>query len=102
MVAQGTRRGRNDGNRRSNERESTLGQMGHMATHPQEAISEYPFSSALLVFGVGLGVGLVLSSAICESAEQAWQPQSMSERWGRQMKDYVSQMVPESVSRRFA
>ncbi len=100
MVAQGTRKSQNIG--RQQGQETTMGQMSHMATHPQEVISDYPFSSALLVFGVGLGVGLVLCSAICESTARAWEPETMSQRWGRQMKDYVGNMVPDSVSRRFA
>ena len=98
MVAQSTRRGGNAANRQSSE--STMGQMGQMMGKPQELVSEYPFSSALLVFGVGLGVGIVLSQALCESS--AWQPESRSERWGRQMYDYLSTMVPESVSRRMS
>jgi hypothetical protein len=96
MVAQSTRRGRTAGGRQAE------GQMGQMMAKPQEMISEYPFSSALLVFGVGLGVGLVLSSALCESTSRMWQPETTSERWGRHMYDYLSHMVPESVSKRFA
>jgi len=96
MVAQSTRRGGKTGSKQSSE--STMGQVGQMMAHPEELVSDYPFSSALLVFGVGLGVGIVLSQALCESS--MWQPESRTERWGRQMYDYLSNMVPESVSRR--
>lgn len=98
MVAQGTRRNRNaqgGGNRQEQ------GQIAGMMNKPGELVSEYPVSSVLLVFGVGLGVGFVLASALCESS--MWQPpESTTQRWGRQLQDTFSHMVPESVSRRFS
>jgi hypothetical protein len=97
MVAQSTRRGRQTGSR-----QSAQSQMSQMAAKPQELINDYPFSSALLVFGVGLGVGVVLSQAFCETESHGWGSQSSSERWGRKIYDYVSNMVPESVSRRMS
>jgi hypothetical protein len=101
MVAQGTRKGRNVGSR-----QSAQGQLSQMAAKPQELVNDYPFSSALLVFGVGLGVGVLLSQAFCESDSRAWGgSNSMSGRWGQkmhQMYDYLSDMVPESVSRRMS
>jgi hypothetical protein len=102
MVAQGTRQGRNGGNRQSTQTRGAMGQMGQMMAKPQEVVSEYPFSSALLVFGVGLGVGVILASAVCESTSHMWQPETTSQRWSRQMSDYLGHMVPESVSKRFA
>jgi hypothetical protein len=101
MVAQGMRRGRNDGNRQSTQTRGAMGQMGHMIAKPQEVVSDYPFSSALLVFGIGLGVGVMLSSALCESTAHMWQPETTSQRWSRQMSDYLGHMVPEAVSKRF-
>jgi hypothetical protein len=76
-------------------------QLSQMAAKPQELISDYPFSSALLVFGVGLGVGVALSQVFCES-DYGWRSESTSERWARRMYDYVTSMVPESVSRRMS
>jgi hypothetical protein len=102
MVAQGTRRSRNGGSRQATESRGTMGQVGQMMAKPQEVISEYPFSSALLVFGVGLGVGVVLASALCETTSHMWQPETTSQRWSRQMSDYFGHMVPEAVSKRFA
>lgn len=75
--------------------------MSQLAAKPQEMINDYPFSSALLVFGVGLGVGIVLSQAFCEG-DLGWRSETTSERWGRRMYDYVTSMVPESVSRRMS
>ncbi len=101
MVAQSTRRNRNakGGNRQGQGQGE--GQLAGMMHKPGELVSEYPVSSVLLVFGVGLGVGFVLASAICESS--MWQPpESTTQRWGRQMYDTFSHMVPENVSRRFS
>jgi hypothetical protein len=105
MVAQGARRNRNaqgGGNRQNQGQGPGFGEMaGSMMARPQELVSDYPVSSVLLVFGVGLGVGFVLASAICESS--MWQPQeTTTQRWGRQLHDTFSHMVPESVSRRFS
>jgi len=94
MVAQSTRRGRQG--------QSLQSQMGEMAARPQELIQDYPFSSALLVFGIGLGVGVVLSQAFLESDSRMWSSETASERWGRKIYDYMSHMVPESVSRRMS
>jgi hypothetical protein len=93
MVAHRTRRElRNSG------RQSTNDDSGSLLARPGEMIGEYPVSSVLLVFGVGLGVGFVLGQALCESMVHT---PTMSERWGRSMYDSLSHMVPETVSRRF-
>lgn len=70
---------------------------------PAEIVQEYPISTAMVVFGVGLGLGLLLSHTVCESLMQAVQPPpTMAERLSRQFYDTLSHAVPESVSRRFA
>lgn len=50
---------------------------------PTEMIKEYPVSSILVVFGVGLGVGVVLSQALIPSFHEP----TMSERMSRQLYD---------------
>jgi len=93
MVAQSTRRNRSGGRQMESGNSTSA-----MMAKPGELVGEYPMSSILLVFGVGLGLGFVLSQAICESTR----PETMSERWGRSMYDSLSNMVPEAVSRRFS
>lgn len=95
MVAQSTRRNRNARQGQGQEQ----GQIAGMMAKPGELVSEYPVSSVLMVFGVGLAVGFVLSGAICESFQP---PETTTQRWGRQMYDTFSHMVPETVSRRFS
>lgn len=70
---------------------------------PASAVQEYPISTALLVFGVGLGVGIVASHMLFDSLSRVVQPPpTMTERLTRQLYEALSQAVPESVSRRFA
>jgi hypothetical protein len=98
MVAQSTRRNRS-GQTNAGAGQSQ-GQVARAMAKPGELVSEYPVSSVLLVFGVGLGVGFVLGQALCESFVPP--PETTAQRWGRQMYDTFSHMVPEAVSRRMA
>jgi hypothetical protein len=75
--------------------------MESAARQPKQVVEEYPISSMLVVFGIGIGVGVVLSQALCEPIARAWQPEpSFTEKLGRSMYDAMSSMIPESVSRR--
>ena len=69
---------------------------------PNKMVQEYPLSSAMVVFGVGLGVGILAGCAVMDSMARISPPPSMTERLTRQLYDTLSQAVPESVSRRFA
>ena len=53
------------------------------ATHPTEMVKEYPLSSMLVVFGVGMGVGVLVSQALIPSFHEP----TMTERMGRQLYD---------------
>ena len=70
-------------------------------SQPTEMVKEYPLSSMLVVFGVGLGVGVLLAQSLGEPVMRAFAPEpSFMERLGRQMYDAVQNVVPESVARR--
>jgi len=74
--------------------------VGEALEKPVEMAREYPLASMLLVFGVGVGVGCLLGQALAGPLTQMIQPQpTMSERLGRQMLDYVSSVLPESIAR---
>lgn len=74
-----------------------------LLTSPADVVQEYPISTAMLVFGVGLGVGILASHALFDSWSHLVQPPpTMRERLTRQLYDAFSQAVPESVARRFA
>lgn len=67
---------------------------------PAALAREYPLSSMLVVFGVGLGVGVVLGQCLADPLNRMMQPEpTMTERLGRQMLDYLSGALPESLAR---
>jgi hypothetical protein len=57
--------------------------MNEAMSRPTEMVQEYPISSMLVVFGVGLGLGVVASQALLPSFHEP----TMSERMGRQLYD---------------
>lgn len=70
---------------------------------PAEIVQEYPISTAMTVFGVGLGVGILLSLTVCDSLMRAVEPPpTMAERLSRQLYETLSHAVPDSMARRFA
>ena len=63
----------------------------HAIEQPDEVVREYPLASMLLMFGMGLGVGVVVSQAICGSlAEMEPESSSMTDRLSRQVYDALS------------
>lgn len=62
--------------------------MSEAMSRPQEMVKEYPVSSILVVFGVGLGVGVLLSQAILPAMHEP----TMSERMGRQLYDSMGSL----------
>jgi hypothetical protein len=74
--------------------------VGEALERPAQMAREYPLPSMLLVFGVGLGVGVLLGQALAGPLTHMMQPApTMSERLGRQMLDYVGSVLPESIAR---
>jgi hypothetical protein len=67
---------------------------------PVEIAREYPLSSMLVVFGVGLGVGVLLSQVVAGPLAHLMEPEpTMTERLGRQMLDYLSSTLPASIAK---
>ncbi len=73
----------------------------HEALHqPAEMVKEYPLASMLLMFGMGLGVGVVVSSAICSSlAEMDVHESTMSEKVKKQIYDALGHVLSPSTLR---
>jgi hypothetical protein len=67
---------------------------------PMELTREYPMSSMLVIFGVGVGVGLVLSQAIAAPLGHMMQPEpTMTEKLGQRVMEAIRPMVPDSIAR---
>lgn len=63
---------------------------------PAEMVQEYPLSSMLVVFSVGLGIGVVIGQSLIPSFHEP----TMSERMGRQLYDSMSNLS-NAVTRAF-
>jgi hypothetical protein len=80
--------------------------IGRPAARPNGVVSHYPLSSVLVVFGLGLGVGVALASiiggpttALPSSGRRA---ELAAENVGRQMRGAIVSVLPESVSKHIA
>lgn len=67
---------------------------------PMELAREYPMSSMLVIFGVGLGVGLVLSQTVAAPLGYMMQPEpTMTEKIGQRVMEAIRPMLPDSIAR---
>ncbi|MDX1945034.1 MAG: hypothetical protein SFU86_06475 [Pirellulaceae bacterium] len=74
----------------------------HAAEQPAELVREYPVSSLLLVFGVGLGIGVLVGQACAGPLlSMAYHEPTTTERLSRQAYDALSSVLPASVAARF-
>jgi hypothetical protein len=67
----------------------------HTLEQPVEMVKEYPVSTMLLVFTVGLGVGALLGQAVVPRFHEP----TMSERLSRQIHDAVASVLPQGMAR---
>jgi hypothetical protein len=64
---------------------------------PVEVAKEYPVASMLVVFGVGLGVGVLLSQVACSSFAGMYHEPTFSERLSQQIYHAVNDVIPDSL-----
>jgi len=66
-------------------------------------VKDYPLSSMMVVFGVGMGIGVLLSQAVCVPLMHAMQPEpTFSEKLGHRIYEAVASTIPESLMRRMS
>jgi len=68
---------------------------------PVEMVKEHPLPSMLLMFGVGIGVGVLLSQAVCNTLMEAVEEPTMTEKMKRQMSDALSHVMSPSMFKQF-
>ena len=76
--------------------------MWHAMEQPTEMVKEYPVSSMLLAFGLGLGVGVVIAQAACSGSLMSYYTHhepTMTEKLSRQIYDAVANVMPQSLRR---
>jgi len=97
-----------NGNLGQEEAEGVMGQVRAageaVGSQAKEVIEEYPLSTVLAVFGIGLGVGVVLGSAMfCERESSSWSssnwfPSGSSSNWFPSMSSNTSSWLPSGSS----
>jgi len=68
---------------------------------PVEMVKEHPLPSMLLMFGVGIGVGVLLSQAVCGTLMEAMEEPTMTEKMKRQAFDALSHVMSPSMFKQF-
>ncbi|MBL8827935.1 MAG: hypothetical protein JNM18_13240 [Planctomycetaceae bacterium] len=67
---------------------------------PGAMVRGHPIESALMVFGLGIGVGIVLSHALQEPIRHMLEPESTTfQKISKQVMEAVQQSLPEAVAR---
>jgi len=67
---------------------------------PVEMVKEYPLASMLLMFGMGLGVGVLVSQTLCSTLLEMVEPEpTMTEKVRKQVIDALSHIVSPSTLR---
>jgi len=66
---------------------------------PVEMVREYPLASMLLMFGMGLGVGVLVSQSLCSVLSEMAEEPTMTEKVRKQVMDALSHVVPASTLR---
>ena len=66
-------------------------------------VSDYPLSSVLVIFGIGLGAGVVLgnflSGPVPSRPSLGRRTEQAAEQFGRQMLDAMAGVLPASVAK---
>ncbi|HEV3304218.1 MAG TPA: hypothetical protein VG055_31505 [Planctomycetaceae bacterium] len=64
-----------------------------------ELVEEYPISSTVLAFGVGLGIGVLVGHTIAGTLSSEREPSSRLDSLSQQVCDAVRKAVPEAIGR---
>jgi len=69
------------------------------AAAPKELFQEYPMSSTLIAFGLGLGIGVIVGHSVSAALMPERSHKTTMESLGRQVCDALRTNLPESISR---
>jgi hypothetical protein len=61
---------------------------------PTEMVKEHPLPSMLLMFGLGLGVGVIVSQTLCSSLVETFEEPTMTEKMRRQVFNALAHVLP--------
>jgi hypothetical protein len=77
-------------------------QFRHAMARPTELVNEYPVSSMLVMFGVGIGVGVIMGQALCGALNELVEEPTMTEKMKRQVYDAMSHVLSPSMLKQFS
>jgi hypothetical protein len=72
---------------------------------PRQIVEQHPMSTALMAFGIGIGVGVVLGSMLTTPDEPptfGQRAEHAAEKLGRQVIDAITGVLPQSIARHVA
>jgi len=68
-----------------------------------EWVEEYPFASVATMFGIGVGVGLIIGHSVAEAAgRRMFHQNTLAEKLSSQIMDVLKNSLPQSLSRQFS
>lgn len=75
------------------------------ATTIHDTVDHYPISSALVVFGVGLGAGVLIGAALADPAVSSFSASrrggSTAEAFGQRVMDGIASVMPDALANHF-
>ena len=108
-MSTGQQRKRRQGRRQADAQQHEQGSeslMHSAMVQSQGMVTQHPTSSALIAFGVGLGVGVAVGSILCSATEPppsfGHRAELAAEKLGRQVLDAISSVLPQSIARHVA
>jgi len=64
---------------------------------PTELVKEHPLPTMLLMFGLGMGVGVLVGQTLCSSLLESFEEPTMTEKMRRQVYDALSHVISPSM-----
>ena len=65
---------------------------------PTELVKEYPLSATMIAFGMGLGVGVLISQTLCSTLVEAFEPEpNMTEKLRKQVYEAVNHVLSPAM-----
>ena len=64
---------------------------------PADLVQDYPLPSMLFMFGMGLGVGVLISQTLCASLLESLEEPTLNEKMRRQVYDALSHVISPAM-----